>query len=444
MTTLPTSIPPLPISLITNLLPYLLPPSPLPQEFLSKALLQRLLYLPPFLSDLDSHLSPFPSNDSQPVSTRLSELCHGHQLGDVQYTKEGEEVYARIPILPELDSTTDESVEIWFEYEYGNSESRGWVYHSARLPSGTQHQFVSTPEQLVNLLNEAGQNAMDEVGEVNGDNEAPEGYWTAFDSPTSSPSPHTDILDDQHVEDAYWARYSRPATAPITPGTHTPFHHSKSPPAVDSHEEQAKRLTESLKALGLNGGLEADTQNGYSKVHTEGKRGFWIDEEEKQEENHIEVVQKNQTQIENASQTQTELNVVRQKEETVEESESGNQVKDRLRCKILVSLNNIWKEHIEGSNELDLEIKAMEWLNLGKVAIQDHDHSYLPLLPDSEKGDIIVGKLEILFEMYQVLRENEEKDSFYRLLEGTIRKSPSLGDHQDEFDEVHRQNTYYE
>ncbi|WVW82671.1 hypothetical protein I302_104682 [Kwoniella bestiolae CBS 10118] len=443
MTTLPTSIPPLPISLITALLPHLLPPSPLPQEFLSKSLLQRLLYLPPSPSDLDSHLSPFPADDAQPISTRLNELSHGHRLGDIQYTKELDEVYARINILPEHDGLIENSVEVWLEFEYGNSESRGWVYHSARIPSTTAHTFVSSPEQLSIISETEAQNDDTIQYDIdNGNNEAPSGYWTAFDSPTSSPSPHTDILDDQHVEDAYWAQYSRPATAPITPGIHTPSFHPYSKPKADTHEEQAKKLTESLKALGLGHG-DLGTANGYSKIHTEGKRGFWVDEEEKEEKEHVEEVGK-EDKVQGVLPSQ-DVPVI-QTQEVEEEEETGSQVKDRLKCKILVSLNQIWKEHIEGSSELDLEVKAMEWLNYGKTVTEDTNLTASPISSNDAKGDVIVGKLEILFEMYQVLREKDEKDSFYRLLEGTIRKPPSLGDQQDEFglDDVHRQNTYYE
>ncbi|OCF32074.1 hypothetical protein I316_06230 [Kwoniella heveanensis BCC8398] len=281
----PPPPPPLPLSLITTLLPHLLPPGPLPQEFLCKSLLQRLLYIPPSADDLDSHLTPFPpssrrtdrdqsinqggddeENDDdvvlgQPISSRLKELSHGHRLSEVVYTREEEEVYAKVEILPEeqdVRSEVDDNgrVEIWFEFETlsEGGNGRGWVYHSARIPlplplassssssaaSATTTmtgRFYPNPESLP-LASSLQENANAERGgggdSTEGpsllldDGEAPAGYWAAFDSP-----PPQDQLslslgsdrgqhEDEHAEDAYWAQYSRPATAPITPPPMTP------------------------------------------------------------------------------------------------------------------------------------------------------------------------------------------------------------------------------
>ncbi|WVQ99069.1 hypothetical protein IAU59_006201 [Kwoniella sp. CBS 9459] len=291
--------PPLPLSLITTLLPHLLPPGPLPQELLCKALLQRLLYIPPSADDLDSHLTPFPASArtgngngngngasrvtraadgvedddddealDQPISSRLKELSHGHRLGEVVYTREGEEVYAKIDILPEHGE--EGLVEIWFEFEgqgEGHSEEgpsaaasiiggagngRGWVYHSARIPATTttttsvtgpifysnvdtlppppsedrqDHATSSAATDQGARTSESGELGGAGVdGMLGGGGEAPAGYWAAFDSPPAQAHDQLDVddHDNDHAEDAYWAQYSRPATAPITPAPMTP------------------------------------------------------------------------------------------------------------------------------------------------------------------------------------------------------------------------------
>ncbi|WVF71836.1 hypothetical protein IAT40_006645 [Kwoniella sp. CBS 6097] len=277
------SIPPLPISLITTLLPHLLPPSPLPQELLSKSLLQRLLYIPPSMDDLDSHLTPFPPSSrkskssgqhaidahdaddadadaelDQPISTRLKELSHGHRLGQVVYTREGEEeVYAKVDILPEHENADEGKVAIWFEFEAqseggpGVGNGRGWVYHSARIPSPSSTADQSTifyndvnslPPPTITMEDASTTTAIDSnvtagndgtgTGEVLESGEAPAGYWAAFDSPPPQNYLSLELTtgdmnghghhQDEHAEDAYWAQYSRPATAPITPTPMTP------------------------------------------------------------------------------------------------------------------------------------------------------------------------------------------------------------------------------
>ncbi|WWC60713.1 uncharacterized protein I303_103289 [Kwoniella dejecticola CBS 10117] len=493
--------PPLPTSLITTLLPHLLPPSPLPQELLAKSLLQRLLYLPPSPSDLDAHLSPYPSTEAQPVSSRLTELSHGHTLSDVLYTKEEEsEIFAKINILPE-DGDASGSVEIWFEFEHSSSDSRGWVYHSARLPhpphpssssSSDSHTFVSTPEQLSSLLlvehhpQQPDGTQYDEA--TIRDGQAPEGYWTGFDSSpsaSSSPSipPDFDEHHQQNMEDAYWAQYSRPATAPITPGIHTPYRtdlqqkEKDSVMKLSSQEEQAKKLTESLKQLGLdslNGAMPSQHHNGYTEGlgAQEGKRRFWEEEEHAGDHQEVNEVlrQARDSDMEldkeyrSGGTAQDRADESEKIDQTQVQEESGPAVKDRLKCKISVSLNKLWKRHIKDSNEMDLEIKAIEWLNYSKQAIENSNststststsastpggggYSAYNTIPGagglSAATVETIEKLEILLDMYEVLNEPNGKDSFYRLVESVIKRAPDYRTPEDE-DEVLRQNMYYE
>ncbi|WWC89664.1 uncharacterized protein L201_004589 [Kwoniella dendrophila CBS 6074] len=474
--------PPLPLSLITTLLPHLLPPSPLPQELLSKSLLQRLLYLPPSPEDLDSHLSPFPSSDNgteQPFSSRLQELTHGHRLSEkTLYTKEGDEIYAKLSILPEhYDKNENEnaSIEIWFEFESSTTspqESRGWVYHSARIPTTNSiHHFVSTPGELSSINLDAQITTTEFTGNDNDQNnlEAPEGYWTAFDSPPSTNSLSLPLTEHEHDNDAsYWAQYSRPATAPITPGIHTPGFQPniKSPLGLgktssnnNDQEEQARKLTESLNQLGLNH-LNNDIKNGYSiSNHSSEKRGFYIDnDKDNDNDNHVEIIQQNGNDVNDLSENNHGVNqqdeipttntIIEQIQMTKSnDEESSRQVKERLKAKIQLTLNELWRKHIQDCNELDLEIKAMEWLNFGRKII-DHQspQSSSPNGFSSSSGDqvdqqVIIGKLEILLDMHEIV--NKDKQDFFRLLESVIKRQPDYRNEED-FDDVLRQNTYYE
>lgn len=411
------SVPELSPAVIQELLPHLLPPSPLPQPLLSKSLLQRLTYLPPSPSDLDAHLSPFPSSEEQPISTRLRELSRGHRLSEKQYVREGEDIFARMIVEREEGG---EGVEVWFEWEGGSegSEGRGWVYHSARLPSISEHNWVASPALLPPLISAVPESPYDEADNPYA---APAGYWSAFDdeplSDTKEPGYESDHIG---AEDAYWAQYSRPATAPITPGTHTPglYHaHSESnahnvphphahnglasyfqktgPPVSQERlkdiDETAVKLHESLTKLGL------DPQNGgltLASLSLEPK-GIW--------------------------------------------RETGDDVRAKVAGKIGSGLNDIWRQFVGESEGEEKEEKAMEWLRLARPVV---DPLASPIAINRNlKGEKVVAKLEVLKDMYELLNEAEEEQGFWRMVEGVIRKS---SEEEGMEDEVTRQQMYYE
>ncbi|WVR05488.1 hypothetical protein IAU60_002506 [Kwoniella sp. DSM 27419] len=434
--------PPLPASLLSSLLPHLLPPSQLPQELLSRSLLQRLLYLPPGEDDLDAYLSPFPSTPDQPISSRLLELSRGHHLGLAEYTREGEEVYARVRISSE-GGYDDATVQVWFEFEGAPSgavegdevnQGRGWVYHSTRVPVESSHVWTLDPSAIPppsSTQEPAEENAEMDLGQ------APDGYWAAFDdSPTSSPSDSTlPTEEDGHAaEDAYWAQYSRPATAPITPAPMTPGEPIIPKPTTHgSQEETAKKLAESLRQLGLdktNGDAPASFADpsalgfgvSYPQAETApSKRGFYTPHEE-----------------------------------------TGDQVKDRLKGKIGSSLHDLWKEYTSTGPAVDMvddgemEQKAMEWLRIARAVIDSSSSSgsgtasptLIALHPPDDTSTRVQAKLETLWEMYEVLNEEQEEETFFRLVEGVIRRQDNtanfgLGSGGAE-DMVMRQEMYYE
>ncbi|WVQ92304.1 hypothetical protein IAS59_006113 [Cryptococcus gattii] len=411
------SVPELSPAVIQELLPHLLPPSPLPQHLLSKSLLQRLTYLPPSPSDLDAHLSPFPSSKEQPISTRLRELSRGHRWSEKQYVREDEDIFARMIVEREEGG---EGVEVLFEWEGGSegSEGRGWVYHSARLPSISERNWVASPALLPPPISAVPKSSYDDADDPYA---APAGYWSAFDD-----EPLSDIkepgYESDHVgaEDDYWAQYSRPATAPITPGTHTPglYHaHSesnannvphphahnglasyfqKTRPSVSQErlkdiDETAVKLHESLTKLGL------DPQNGgltLASLSLEPK-GIW--------------------------------------------RETGDDVRAKVAGKIGSGLNDIWRQFVGESEGEEKEEKAMEWLRLARPVV---DPLASPIAINRNlNGEKVVAKLEVLKDMYELLNEAEEEQGFWRMVEGVIRKS---SEEEGMEDEVTRQQMYYE
>ncbi|TYJ57316.1 hypothetical protein B9479_002049 [Cryptococcus floricola] len=405
------SVPPLPPPILARLLPHLLPPAPLPQDILSKTFLQRLAYLPPPPDDLDAHLSPFPSTPDQPVSSRLRELTRGHQWGKTEYTREGPDIYARLVVEKEHGG---DGVEVWFEHEPDapGTLGRGWVYQSARIPSVTDHAWVSDISSLPPPLSESLDTTPTEA--TDDPTTAPSDYWAGFDDDEPTEGPHVAFdLPDGQAEDAYWAQYSRPATAPMTPGPRTPgtpgLYHAHSEPnphslphpaqayfgqqpkakaAGEEVDERAVKLAESLIGLAAhNGGL-----TGISSLSLEPK-GIW--------------------------------------------KETGEDVKARVKGKIGSGLNNLWKEFTAGAEGEDKEEKAMEWLRIARSVCDPAS----PVALSSGTGtDRAIAKLEVLKDMYEVLNEEEEAQGFWRMLEGVIRRSEVV----EEDDELTRQQMYYE
>lgn len=183
-------LPPLPPSLIGQILSHLLPPSlPLPTELVSRSLLDRLAFLPPSEYDIDAHISPFPTDPDQPLSTRLHALARAHEVGRPEYTHDGELHLARILISPTAIGT-DQGLFVIFEHEVGE-RSRGWVYHSTRLWSPT--------EELEWVLD------VEDVKEKHASTTAEQDYWAGFTPPTPRMEAPEEVVGGG--EEDYWKQY---------------------------------------------------------------------------------------------------------------------------------------------------------------------------------------------------------------------------------------------
>ncbi|WVQ86172.1 hypothetical protein IAT38_008340 [Cryptococcus sp. DSM 104549] len=467
--------PALPPTLLTDILPHLLPPSPLPQELLSKSLLQRLLYLPPSPSDLDAHLSPFPSSEDQPVSSRLRELARGHKWGVAEYTREGEEVFARMVVEKEEGG---DGVEVWFEYEgeVAGGQGRGWVYHSARVQvargglvgdKGDEQQWVSSPSALppAELPSPDSPSAAEDADPL----AAPADYWAAFDdaegekhTQTSLPSypngnghahtnghsihfdlPPSPGFEAQAAEDAYWAMYSRPATAPITPGIRTPgapLAHSDSNPGPDGHSLTNGHVT-------APGPAPFHPHNAHPQssletyFHPTTKAPAHLDPTAAKL--HESLAQLGLAQ----SQALANGAAVMDLAPRGIWRETSEDVRARVRGKIGSGLNSLWTGFAAGAEGEEREEKAMEWLRVARGVM---DPSASPVLAGSSAGgwggaggvstEVLKAKLEVMVDMYEVLNEEEEVQGLWRMVEGVIKR----GAVEQEEDEVTRQQMYYE
>ena len=199
--------PPLPPGIQTTILSHLLPPNiPLPQQLLSKSLLQRHLYLPPSPDDIDAWLNPAPTPGIAELLERLTGT--GWIVSGVTYAFDGEHYLARVKVVEDGRGEDEgEGVDVVFEFEAGSGagggeadqvnggqgegqEGRGWTYHS--IHNGQTGNAISnlswtTDIQNINTIEEHSGESEDVDGARLGEesHDAPAGYWAGFSPPTS-------------------------------------------------------------------------------------------------------------------------------------------------------------------------------------------------------------------------------------------------------------------
>ena len=221
------SPPPLPPAIQTTILSHLLPPNiPLPQQLLSKSLLQRHLYLPPSPDDVDAFLNPAPVPGISDLLERLAGI--GWRVAKVVYAYDGEHYIALVKVVEEGRGEGEgQEVDVGFEFEGQEGEKeegRGWTYHSVHDGSSksmSNLQWTTNPTNIV-IPSEEGEEQM-EGGDMNEDGDgAPAGYWAGF-SPPTSPRLGDDGNTLPQGEDDYWASYGKSFTpGGVTPAQQTP------------------------------------------------------------------------------------------------------------------------------------------------------------------------------------------------------------------------------
>jgi hypothetical protein len=255
--------PPLPPAVLTAILTHLLPPTfPLPPALIHPSLSQRLQFLPPDPSDIDAHLSPFPPSKSyptstfeqqspeqhQPLSSRLYALTRDHEQTHTQYSHDGEQPVARVPLRNPYEphrydgseSENTGALDIWFAYTTpapilanpntiaSSSTSSAvrpeprWLFHSVRLPYSPSSSPYATagaagddrltwypsPSNIINTPHFS--NLQREAGMDSEADPTPQDYWRDF-GPSTSDLPEANaqlqLFDPPDVEKSYWAQY---------------------------------------------------------------------------------------------------------------------------------------------------------------------------------------------------------------------------------------------
>jgi hypothetical protein len=220
------SPPPLPPAIQTTILSHLLPPNiPLPQQLLSKSLLQRHLYLPPSPDDVDAFLNPVPVPGISDLLERLAGI--GWRVSRVDYAHDGEHYIARVKVVEEGRGEGEgQEVDVGFEFEGQEGEKeegRGWTYHSVHNGSTSPLSSLNwtTNQSNVSVRSEGEEQMEDDHMDENGDG-APAGYWAGF-SPPTSPRLGDDGNQLPQGEDDYWASYGKSFTpGGVTPAQQTP------------------------------------------------------------------------------------------------------------------------------------------------------------------------------------------------------------------------------
>jgi len=219
-------VPPLPPAIQTTILSHLLPPNiPLPQQLLSKSLLQRHLYLPPSPEDVDAFLNPAPVPGIAELLERLAGI--GWRVSRVDYAHDGEQYVARVKVIEEGRGEGEgQEVDVTFEFEGSESdkeEGRGWTYHSVHNGSFRNNANLTWTTDVTNITINQGHTQEDDTDgqRIGEERDAPAGYWAGFSPPTSP------RMDDEgntlpQGEDDYWASYGKS----FTPGGVTPAQQS--------------------------------------------------------------------------------------------------------------------------------------------------------------------------------------------------------------------------
>jgi hypothetical protein len=365
--------PPLPPGIQTTILSHLLPPNiPLPQQLLSKSLLQRHLYLPPSPDDIDAWLNPAPTPGIAELLERLTGT--GWRVSSVDYGFDGEHYLARVKVVEDgRQAGEGEEVDVVFEFEAGGErdeadqssggqEGRGWTYHSVhngRSGSAISNINWTTDVQNINTIEEHS----GESEEVNGlgsgeeNNDAPAGYWAGF-SPPASPRMNADGDTLPQGEDDYWASYGKS----FTPGGVTPA--VQQSPAI-SRTQTRENVPRASSTLTTN----TDTKP--SPAPTGEKDGL---------------------------------------------------LRSRMEMKIASLLRKLWVSHLPSS---DPELRALTFLSLARAIQQPSDTTRIPI---GGAGDTegTKGKMEVLYEVYEVI-EDGDKDGFMRLVEKSLTSPGSMG-----------------
>lgn len=450
---IPTMTPSLPPSIITEILSHLLPPlPPIPDHLIAKSLFDRITFLPPDPDDLDAWLSPAPPVDatvsedsSRPhiLGDRLKRLYDtGYTLGPVLYAHDGEHVLARLPIIPQdyhpqphpqqgtsssssriLHNDTEHGIDVMFIHE---SEDRGWVYQSSKLPYSNDTDTLSWSSIASSLPTTPPAPA----------EMTPEEYWRDFGSPKATGYIHPGGIEGEEEEDAYWALYAQSGGqsgvgtrnqsvadfAQMRDSTTRPEEESALNPgpthtrSMEDHKEEDLDGHEGDHAVSGRVMCDLPTQNGTLDPLAA----------------LLSTIPDRITENRSRSNTLRRSSVSSESPKT--SNRETNDLRDKIQGGIQSSLRNAWMEYTRNAGESheDLEIKAMSWLRIGRGILDSTSTPVGDGLINGEGGGVeekvVQAKMEVLWDMFGMISTlevevEERKETFWRLMEGCVKKS---------------------
>jgi hypothetical protein len=170
---------------------------PLPQNLISKPLLQRHLFLGLTLDDAAEYVA-WPSASDQSHVLRLIEGQTLPTLGDdldVHYTADGEDLLAHVCISSDL--------RLVFLWEKHN----GWQYHDLAtmpFPPNSVEDFNDAYS-----LHSMSDFLLEQDYDVKAGGSDDDSYWNSYGQQGDAPHlPIVKVSEDTKSEDGYWARYS--------------------------------------------------------------------------------------------------------------------------------------------------------------------------------------------------------------------------------------------
>lgn len=421
-------VPPLPPTILTQILSHLLPPVlPLPHHLLAKPILQRLLYLPPDEDDRDGQINPLPAFGVtaeldrlaavgfEPVPvTPVDDVCSNHKEEQeqekgkagmvVQYASDGEGVFARVR-LRAIGEADNDGLEIKFSYEVDGSapapqgepraDARGWTYLSClTMPTSlkwtTDPSSISLPSAQDSGAgtSQIGQDAEDHIyrdgtgsstdpstqtetgyypnpSSMTHENTAPADYWADFSPPSSAHlEVDTDGNGENDGEDDYWAQYNSTYT-PAAEGSRTPALQAESVPIENENDRNVGRIQD----LGM-----PTVEKGDQGTH--GINGTTLTSDHIPE---ADVIVNSSAPAQRAEHPSPPSSIGTRTASPL--SRPDDLLRSRMSMKISSILRRTWLEFVDSSSsdgyyaeEGDREVKAMRWLAIGKERTLSASH----------------------------------------------------------------------
>lgn len=322
---------------------------------------------------------------------------------------------ARLPLRDDQIPADESGIDIMFAYEH-SEQARGWVYHSAQVPTppaDDHHSWSSSPD--IPLTPPDGPGAEAEP--------SAEDYWKDFTPPT----PTAELPQaDEDVEDAYWASYGGGQSGHATPARNRSMANLQK---LRTEEAEAERL-ENQGEEGRNNqphGGQSQPERVMCDMPTTS--------------NHV---------LDPLAALLSTIpdSLGRDAPAPPSPSREASDLRDKVLGRIQASLRDVWAGYTRDAEARpeSLEEKALGWLRIARAVVDGTE-----VLGSSMDEVVVKAKMEVLREMYVVVRPtksrrpsgeaDEESDGFWRYVEAAIKMPMVPGSANDD---GMTQETYWE